>query len=47
MKIEKENIVVMPPISAGEFIKVMEGCIKGGAPELDLLKLKKMWVPAE
>ena len=30
LKIEKENIVIMPPISAEEFIKEMEGCIKEG-----------------
>jgi AbrB family looped-hinge helix DNA binding protein len=47
LKIEKENIVIMPPISAEEFIKEMEGCIKEGAPELDPLKLKKMWEPIE
>ena len=43
MKIEKENIVIMPRISAEEFIKEMEGCIKEGAPVMDPLKLKKMW----
>ena len=43
LKIEKENIVIMPRISAEEFIKEMEGCIKEGAPVMDPLKLKKMW----
>ena len=43
LKIEKENIVIMPPISPEEFIREMEGCIKEGAPDLDPLKLKKMW----
>lgn len=47
LKIEKENIVIMPPISAEEFIKEMEGCIKEGVPVIDPLKLKKMWEPAE
>jgi hypothetical protein len=47
LKIEKENIVIMPRISAGEFIKEMEGCIKEGAPDMDPLKLKKMWEPTE
>ena len=47
LKIEKENIVIMPPISAEEFIKEMEGCIKEGTPTMDPLKLKKIWEPAE
>ena len=47
VKIEKENIVVMPPVSPEEFIKEMEGCIKEGAPNLDPLNLKKMWDLAE
>ena len=47
LKIEKENIVIMPPISPEEFIKEMEGCIKEGAPNLDPLKLKKMWESTE
>jgi hypothetical protein len=40
LKIEKE-------ISAEEFIKEMEGCIKEGTPVIDPLKLKKMWEPTE
>jgi AbrB family looped-hinge helix DNA binding protein len=47
LKIEKENIIVMPPISPEEFIKGMEGCIREGTPAIDPLKLKKMWEPAE
>ncbi|MGA2682373.1 MAG: AbrB/MazE/SpoVT family DNA-binding domain-containing protein [Candidatus Bathyarchaeia archaeon] len=47
LKIENENIVIMPPISAEEFIKEMEGCIKEGAPATDPLKLKKMWETVE
>lgn len=47
LKIEKENIVIMPPISAEEFIKEMEGFIKEGAPVLDPMKLRKMWEPTE
>ena len=43
LKIEKENIVIMPPISDVEFIKDMEGCVKEGVPALDSLKLKKVW----
>ena len=43
LKIEKENIVIMLPISAEEFIKEMEGCIKEGTPTMDPPKLKKMW----
>ncbi len=45
LKIEKENIVIMPPISPEDFIKEMEGCIKEGAPVMDPLGLKKMWEP--
>jgi AbrB family looped-hinge helix DNA binding protein len=47
LKIEKENIVIMPPISAEEFIKEMEGSIKEGAPGIDPMKLRKMWEPTE
>ena len=47
LKIEKENKVVIPQISAEEFINEMEGCIKEGAPVVDPLKLKKMWEPTE
>jgi AbrB family looped-hinge helix DNA binding protein len=47
LKIDNENIIVMPPISPEEFIKEMEGCIKEGTPDIDPLKLKKLWEPAE
>jgi bifunctional DNA-binding transcriptional regulator/antitoxin component of YhaV-PrlF toxin-antitoxin module len=47
LKIEKEKIIIMPPISPEEFIKEMEGCIREGTPTIDPLKLKKMWEPAE
>ncbi len=46
LKVEKENIIIMPPISPEEFIKEMEGCIKEGTPTIDPLKLKEMWEPA-
>ena len=45
LKIEKENIVNLHQISAEEFIKEIEGCIKQGIPNIDPLKLKKMWEP--
>jgi AbrB family looped-hinge helix DNA binding protein len=47
LKVEKENIVIIPPISAEEFIKEMEGCIKEGDAAMDPLKLKKIWEPIE
>ena len=47
LKIEKENIIIMPPISPEEFIEEMEGCIREGPPTIDPLKLKKMWETAE
>jgi AbrB family looped-hinge helix DNA binding protein len=47
LKVEKENIIIMPPISPEEFIKEMEGCIKEGVPTIDPLTLKKIWEPAE
>ena len=47
LKIEKEKIIIMPPISPEEFVKEMEGCIREGTPNLDPLKLKKIWEPAE
>jgi AbrB family looped-hinge helix DNA binding protein len=47
LKIEKENIIIMPPVSPEEFIQEMEGCIKEGTPTIDPLKLKKMWEPTE
>jgi len=46
LKVEKENIIIMPPISPEEFIEKMEGCIKEGTPTIDPIKLKKMWEPA-
>ena len=47
LKIEKENIIIMPPVSPEEFIQEMEGCIKEGPTKIDPLKLKKMWEPTE
>ena len=47
LRVEKENIVIMPPISAEEFIKEMEGCIKEGAPVIDPLRLKELWEPKQ
>ena len=47
LKIGKENIVIMPPVSPEEFIQEMEACIKEGTPTIDPLKLKKMWEPTE
>ena len=47
LRIEKENIVIMPPISPEEFINEMEGCIREGTPTINPLKLKKIWEPAE
>ena len=47
LKIEKEHIIIMPPISPEEFIKEMEGCITEDTPAIDPLKLKKMWQPTE
>jgi AbrB family looped-hinge helix DNA binding protein len=43
LKVEKEKIVIMAPISPQEFIKELEGCITEGTPRIDPLKLKKMW----
>lgn len=45
LSIENEKIVIMPPTSPEDFIKEMEGCIKKGTPQIDPLKLKKMWEP--
>jgi AbrB family looped-hinge helix DNA binding protein len=47
LKVEKEKIIIMPPISPEEFIEEMEGCIREGTPTIDPLKLKKMWETAE
>ena len=47
LKVEKDTIVIMPPISPEEFIEEMEGCIKEGTPTIDPLELKKMWEPAK
>ncbi len=47
LKIENKNIIVMPPISPEEFIKEMEGCVREGTPDINPLKLKKLWEPAE
>jgi AbrB family looped-hinge helix DNA binding protein len=43
LKVEKEQLIIMPPITAEEFIKEMEGCITEGEPSIDPLELKKMW----
>ena len=43
LKIEKEKILIMPPISPQEFIKELEGCITEGTPTIDPLKLRKIW----
>lgn len=45
MKVEKEKIVIMAPVSPEEFIKEMEGCITEGKPTMDPVELKKMWEP--
>lgn len=45
IKVEKEKIIIMPPVQPEEFIKEMEGCIKEGAPTMNPLELKKMWEP--
>jgi hypothetical protein len=47
LKIEKENIVIMPPISPEEFIKELEGCITEGTSNMDPLKIKKIWEPTK
>jgi AbrB family looped-hinge helix DNA binding protein len=47
LKVEKERIVILPPISPDEFIQEMEGCIKEGTPTINPLELKKMWEPTE
>jgi AbrB family looped-hinge helix DNA binding protein len=47
LKVEKDTVVIIPPISAEEFIKEMEGCIKEGEAAMDPLKLKKIWEPIE
>jgi AbrB family looped-hinge helix DNA binding protein len=47
LKIEGENIIIIPPISAEDFIKEMEGCINESNVVLDPLKLKKIWEPIE
>ncbi len=45
LKVEKEKIIIMPPISPEEFIKEMEGCIMEGTPSVNPLELKKLWEP--
>jgi AbrB family looped-hinge helix DNA binding protein len=47
VKVEKESIVIIPPISPEEFIQEMEGCIKTGTPAIDPLKLKEIWAQKE
>jgi AbrB family looped-hinge helix DNA binding protein len=47
LKVEKDKLIIMPPISPDEFIKEMEGCIKKGTPTVDPLKLKELWEPAK
>lgn len=45
LKVEKEKLIIMPPISPEDFIREMEGCIKGGTPTINPLDLKKIWEP--
>ncbi len=45
LKIEKEKIVIMAPISPEDFIAELEGCIKEGTPTINPLDVKKMWEP--
>ena len=47
LKVENENVIIMPPVSPEEFIREMEGCIKKGNPTIDPLKLKEIWAPHE
>jgi len=47
LKIEKQRLVILPPISPEEFIQEMEGSIKEGTPTIDPLNLKKIWEPAK
>jgi AbrB family looped-hinge helix DNA binding protein len=43
LKIEKEKLILLPPVSPEEFIREMEGCISEGTPTINPLDLKKMW----
>jgi AbrB family looped-hinge helix DNA binding protein len=45
LKIEKEKIIIMPPVSPEEFIAELEGCIAEGTPTINPLELKKIWEP--
>ncbi|NLF87260.1 AbrB/MazE/SpoVT family DNA-binding domain-containing protein [Candidatus Bathyarchaeota archaeon] len=45
LKIEKEKLIITPPVSPEEFIQELEGCIKEGTPAIDPMDLKKIWEP--
>jgi AbrB family looped-hinge helix DNA binding protein len=45
LKIEKQRIIIMPPISPEDFIRELEGCIAEGTPTINPLDLKTMWEP--
>jgi AbrB family looped-hinge helix DNA binding protein len=45
LKIEKEKLIITPPVSPEEFIQELEGCIKEGTPVIDPMDLKKIWEP--
>jgi bifunctional DNA-binding transcriptional regulator/antitoxin component of YhaV-PrlF toxin-antitoxin module len=45
LKIEKQKIIIIPPVSPEEFINEMEGCIKEGTTAINPLELKKIWEP--
>src|SRR5665647_1523101 len=45
LKVEKEKIIIMAPISPEDFIQEMEGCIKEETPTINPLDLKKIWDP--
>jgi AbrB family looped-hinge helix DNA binding protein len=47
LRIENNNIVIIPLVSPEGFIKEMEGCLKEGKPTLDPFDVKKIWEPVQ
>jgi AbrB family looped-hinge helix DNA binding protein len=47
LSLERDRIIVTPPISPEDFKMKMRGCVKEGSviPRVDPLELKRIWEP--
>jgi len=47
LEIEKDRLIITPPVSQEKFIEEMEGFITEGEAKIDPLKLKEIWGKSE